>query len=84
MRNKRELTLFKKFIKNWEIDILQINEAISMKAAFYVEEFTLSHSMALADALIAATASHYGLIVLTGNEKHYKFLDIEIETFSPH
>ena len=83
MRDKRELNLFKKFIKNWEINIVHINQEISLKSAFYIEEYALSHSMALADSLIAATASNYGLTLLTANDKHYKFLDIEIEVFRP-
>ncbi len=81
IRNKRELNTFKKFIKSWDIDVILINEEISSKASFYMEEFSLSHSMALADSLIAATASTNGLILLTGNDKHYKFLDIAIEVF---
>ena len=83
IRNKRELNIFRKFIKSWGIQVIHINEEISSKAAFYMEEFALSHSMAMADSLIAATASVNGLILLTGNDKHYKFLDIEIETFRP-
>jgi len=83
IRNKRELNIFRKFIKSWNIQVIHLNEEISSKASFYMEEFALSHSMALADSLIAATSSVNGLILLTGNDKHYKFLDIEIEVFRP-
>ena len=83
IRNKKELNIFRKFIKTWGIQVIYISEEISSKAAFYMEEFALSHSMAMADSLIAATASVNGLILLTGNDKHYRFLDIEIEVFRP-
>ena len=82
MRDKNELRIFKKSIKEMQIKTIYIQEEISAKAIFYVEEFFLSHSMQMADALIGATASTYGLKLLTANDKHYKMLsDVEIEVF---
>jgi predicted nucleic acid-binding protein len=82
MRDKNELRIFKKSIKEMGIKTIYISEEISAKAIFYVEEFFLSHSMQLADALIGATTSTYGLKLLTANDKHYKMLsDVEIEVF---
>jgi predicted nucleic acid-binding protein len=82
MRDKNELRIFKKSIKVMQIKTIYIQEEISAKAIFYVEEFFLSHSMQMADALIGATASTYGLKLLTANDKHYKMLsDVEIEVF---
>jgi len=61
-----------------------LNEEISALALFYVEEYFLSHSMQLADALIGATCSNYGLILYTANDKHYKIInDLEIKVFRP-
>ncbi len=82
MRDKNELRIFKKSIKEMEIKTIYISKEISAKAIFYVEEFFLSHSMQMADALIAASTSTYGLRLLTANDKHYKMLsDMEIEVF---
>jgi predicted nucleic acid-binding protein len=51
---------------------------------FYVEQHYLSHSVQLADALIAATAVSYGLTLQTGNDKHYKIIkEVELEIFRP-
>lgn len=82
MRDKNELRVFKKGLKELQIKTIYISDEISAKAIYYVEEFALSHSMQLADALIAASASTFGLKLLTANDKHYKMLrDVEIEVF---
>ncbi|MBW2339983.1 MAG: type II toxin-antitoxin system VapC family toxin [Deltaproteobacteria bacterium] len=84
MRNKDELDCLRKTLKDWETKILYISEEISAKAMFYVEQHYLSHSLHLADALIAATAVSYGLPILTGNDKHYKFIKhVQIKKFRP-
>ena len=84
MQNKRELTLLRKTMRNWNAKILYINEDISTKAMFFVEQHFLSHSIVLANALIGATAISNGLKLLTSNIKHYKILkNIEIEVFKP-
>ena len=84
MQNKRELTLLRKTMRNWNAKILYINEDISAKAMFFVEQHFLSHSIVLADALIGATAISNGLKLLTSNIKHYKILkNIELEVFKP-
>ena len=50
---------------------------------FYVQEYSLSHSIMCADSLIAATAVRNGDKLLTGNFKHYQFIpNITIERFS--
>lgn len=38
------------------LEMIYVNEEISNKAMFYVEQYYLSHSVHLADALIGATA----------------------------
>jgi len=82
MRDKNELRVFKKSLKELDIKTIYLSQEISAKAIFYVEEFFLSHSIQMADALIGATASTYGLKLLTANDKHYKMLsDVEIEVF---
>ena len=84
MRNKQELTLLRKALKNWETKIIYITEEISSKAMFYVEQHCLSHSVQLADALIGATAVAHGEILVTGNVKHYKIVkEINLTKFVP-
>jgi len=74
MRNKTELTAFKKALQIWSVKVIPINETISYHAMFFVERYCLSHSLFLADALIAATAEHCGETLLTGNAKHYSIV----------
>lgn len=84
MRNKQELVLLRKALKKWNSKLLYINEEISIKAMFYIEQHYLSHSMQLADAMIGATAVTHGIPILTGNDKHYKNVnEIKIQRFRP-
>lgn len=84
MRSKKELNKLRKALHIWNVKILYVSEEISAKAMFYVEQHFLSHSMQLADTLIAATAIAYGIPILTGNDKHYKVMkDLQIKRFRP-
>ncbi len=84
MRNKQELRALRRALRNWKAKIIYINEEISSKAMFYVEQHYLSHSVQLADALIGATAVSYGLSLLTGNDKHYKIIkEVDVKKFRP-
>jgi predicted nucleic acid-binding protein len=84
MRNKDEFKLFQKQMLRWNTNIIQIDQEISSRAMFYVQEYSLSHSMMLADALIAATVIQNSEILITANDKHYKFIpNIECKKFSP-
>jgi len=81
MADKRELAIFRRTMRAWDATIIYIDREISSKAMLYVEEHCLSHSMQLADALIAATAVQCGQPLLTGNARHYrviKELDLKI------
>ncbi len=82
MRNKDELRTLQKTLKQWNVKTIYINEEISAKALFFVEEYFLSHSMQLADALIGATATMYGMTLITANDKHYKIIkELEMQVF---
>jgi predicted nucleic acid-binding protein len=84
MRNKEELRILQRTLKQWNVKTLYVNDEISAKALFFVEEYFLSHSMQLADALIGATASMYGMTLLTANDKHYKIIrGLDIKIFRP-
>ncbi|MCF6206762.1 MAG: type II toxin-antitoxin system VapC family toxin [Sulfurovum sp.] len=84
MRSKNELRLLQKTLKQWNVKTIYVNEEISAKALFYVEEYFLSHSMQLADALIGATVTMYGMKLITANDKHYKVIkELDMEVFRP-
>ncbi len=82
VRNKGELSKFKKALGILNARVVQIDELISTKAMFFVEQFLLSHSMELVDALIGATSIIMQLPLITGNERHYRHLpQINIQKF---
>jgi len=82
MRDKRELRILQKHLREWATEIYQITENISTRAMFFVEDYYLSHSMEIADALIAATAIENQEDLLTANDKHYSYIpNIQIKKF---
>jgi len=84
MRNKDELRTLQKTLKQWNVKTLFVSEEISAKALFYVEEYFLSHSLELADALIASTATQYGMKLITANDKHYRRVkELDLQVFRP-
>ena len=84
MRNKRELQNLKKTLKQWSVKIIYVDTQISAQAMFFVEEYFLSHSMQLADALIGATCTTHALTLHTANDKHYKVIKgLDISVFRP-
>jgi predicted nucleic acid-binding protein len=84
MRNREELEKLRRALGTWNTVILHITEEISAKAMFLVEQYHLSHSIHLADALIGATAISHGLTLLTGNDKHYKVMKgVKVRRFRP-
>jgi hypothetical protein len=84
MRNKQELNKFIKQLAKWNVNIIQLSNDISTRAMIYVEEFFLSHSMELADSLIAATCINNSEALLTANDKHYKHIpNIQLVKFKP-
>ena len=84
MRSKQELNSFRRALHSWKVELIYLTEEISAKAMFYVEQHFLSHSLEMADALIAASAISHGIPLLTGNDRHYKVLsDLDLCRFSP-
>lgn len=84
MKSKNEFKLFQRQINRWDTDIIQIDKEISSRGMFYVQEYSLSHSMFLADALIAATVVQNSEKLLTANDRHYRFIpNIKCLKFKP-
>lgn len=82
MKDKNERRVLQRNLRNWSTEIIQITEKISMRAMFFVEDYFLSHSMELGDAIIAATALEYNEVLLTANDKHYRYIPhIQISKF---
>lgn len=83
-RNKAELKVLQKAFKSSAHDVLPITQGISDLACSLVEKYALSHSVHVADALVAATAINHGLPLLTANAKHFSVIDgLEVLVFRP-
>lgn len=83
-RNKTEQKALQKAFKSTPDTILGITPAINDQAAELVELHALSHSLQMADALIAATALEHSLPLLTGNGKHFKVVNgLQVVVFKP-
>lgn len=72
-RNKSELKIIRKDLN--KLTILPIQSKVSTLAVELVEKYSLSHNLALPDALIAATAIIYDLHLYTLNIKDFKYID---------
>ena len=84
MRNKQELAKMKKAFREMDVKVIPISQSISLRACEYVEEYSLSSSMELADALIAATCVESCEMLYTANDKHYKVVDgLNLKVFRP-
>ncbi len=69
-RNKTEMAELQKFLE--KITFLPITPTSSEVAYQLMESFYHSHGLHLPDALIAATALEYDLILYTRNTRHFR------------
>ena len=60
--------------------VLDVVEAIALKAGSYLHEFRRGKGLEIADALIAATAWHHKTDLVTRNVRHYPMTDISVVT----
>ena len=72
-RNKRELQMLEHFLHHFVI--LKINETISETGVELLRQYRLSHGLLIADALIAATAIRHGALLISKNQRDYRFID---------
>ena len=74
----------KKFLADFGFIVLPLTANIGHRALVYVEEYGLSDGMRAGDALVAATATENGLVLATGNAKHYRAVkDLNLHVFRP-
>jgi predicted nucleic acid-binding protein len=83
-KNKKQHQVIKDFLSEYGFEIIPISENISHRAAIYVEEYSLSHSVRAGDAIIAATATENNLVLCTGNKKHFQPIKgLKLKIFRP-
>lgn len=71
--SKQNLNLIKANING--IELLLVNNEITLTALNLVETYKLSHNLAMADSFIAATSLYTQFPLFTYNLKDYKFID---------
>jgi predicted nucleic acid-binding protein len=69
-RNKRDQKVIEKFISLYSIQ--ELSDAIGHNALQSLKQYSKSHGLTLADALIAATAMVNDLTLVSRNEKHFR------------
>ena len=81
-RNKAEQRTIESALSELGAVIVPLNEDISNQAIALVKQFSLSHFLHMADALIAATALYHQTPIITGNDKHFGVVPgLKVEVF---
>jgi predicted nucleic acid-binding protein len=74
----------KSFLREFGFAILPFSENIGHRAAVYMEEYGVSHGLRAGDAIIAATAAENGVILCTGDARHFRPIrDLRTNVFRP-
>ena len=77
-------TAARRFLKDFNVQILPLSVEIGHRAMSLVEQYALSHNMRSGDALIAATAIESTQPLCTANNKHYKVVSgLKMDVFRP-
>ncbi len=71
-RNKMELKALEKFLSRYQI--LKITDEVSDRAVELLKQYFLSHSLLIADGLIAATAIVHNEAFITKNQRDFRFI----------
>jgi hypothetical protein len=72
-RNKNELSALEHFLDRFAI--VNINDSISQTAVDLLKRYRLSHGLLIADALIAATAISEDGLLVSKNQRDYRFIE---------
>jgi len=71
--NKRELKKINRILTG--VKLLDTDQSILNLSDILIERYTLSHSMGIYDAIIAATCLVYDLPLWTYNKKDFRFIE---------
>lgn len=83
-QNRRQHDYVVSFLSELDFHTLPLSENIGHRAAVYVAEYTLSHGVRAADAIVAATATEHNLVLCSGNAKHYRAIqELKLKVFRP-
>lgn len=83
-QNRKQHEVIISFLGDLGFQTLPLTENIGHRAAVYVAEYTLSHGIRAADAIIAATATENNLPLCSGNAKHYRMIqELKLKVFRP-
>ena len=81
-RDKKELHSVRAYLADVGFHILPLSENIGHRASVYIEEYALKSGLAIADALIAATAAEGQVALCSGNAKYYRAIaEVELHVF---
>ncbi len=83
-RNRQQQKYVKSFLRDFGFRTLPLTENIGHRAAIYIEEYTLSHSLRAGDAIVAATAAENDMVLCSSNVKHFKPIkELKVKAFKP-
>ena len=66
------------------VNIIELNDDIARMGGIFRRDYSKSHGVGLADALIAATAKHEFCTLVTLNSKHFPMLDKILIPYQKH
>jgi predicted nucleic acid-binding protein len=71
-KNKTEVALIEKTLKTFPL--IHFDESISLRTIDLIRNYSMSHGLYLADAIIAATCLEKKLTLVTLNSKDFRFI----------
>jgi len=83
-RDRHHIGGIRAFVDDLAFQVLPLTENTGHRAIIYLEEYGLRSGFDIADALIAATAVEQGLVLCSGNEKHFRAIaELVVQAFRP-
>ncbi len=71
-KNKAEVNKIEKLLAFFEV--LHFNEAVALRSLELIRQYSKSHGLLLADAIIAATCLENNLKLITFNARDFRFI----------